>query len=34
MLSKEFSDVIKVSVRWLLTKHGIDSSGKKLVGNF
>jgi len=28
MLSKEFSDVIKVSVRWLLTKHGIDSSGK------
>ena len=28
MLSKEYSDVINVDIRWLLTKHGIDNDGK------
>ena len=28
IISKEYSDIIKVNIRWLLTKHGIDNEGK------
>tara|TARA_Y100001970_G_scaffold275829_2_gene377596 strand:- start:7987 stop:9930 length:1944 start_codon:yes stop_codon:yes gene_type:complete len=33
LISKEYDEVMKINIRWLLTKHGIDKDGKNWLVN-